>query len=280
MLPRFFLCALSSLPAFVPAAVADTVAYYRFDDAAGERISSPPTRPTVRDSSGRGLDLYAYKTPAVSTAVPITEIPQTRTTNTRSLYTTGTEDLYAKPDDGLSRIVFADFTIEAWVKFETLTGTQTIVGRDSLSRDQGAGALFYLSKTTHTKPSLGQKENAFRVELVTRGDRSLIIESDVKAATETWYHVAVVGNVAAGTVTLFVDGCPAGTATDFDGLFVAPANPGWTIGRGQYAGKAGDHFLGWVDEVRFSDTALKPSQFLNSPPISASARGVKPAAVH
>lgn len=278
MLPRFFLCALSSLAAVVPAAVADTVAYYRFDDVTGERIPSLPTRPTVRDASGRGLDLYAYKTPAVSTTVPNTEIPQTRSANTRALYTTGTEDIYAKPNDGLSRVVFTDFTIEAWVKFESLTGTQTIVGRDSFSRDQGAGALFYLSKTTHTKPGLGQKENAFRVELVTRGDRSLLIESDFKATADTWYHTAVVGNVATGTVTLFVDGRPAGTATDFDGLFVSPANPGWTIARGQYASKAGDHVLGWIDEVRFSDTALKPSQFLNSPPVADSSRGAKPAA--
>ena len=175
MLPRFFLCALSALPAFVPTVVADTVAYYRFDDATGERIPSPPTRPTVHDASGRGLDLYAYKTPAVSTAVPLAEIPQTRSANTRSLYLTGTEDLYAKPDSGLSLIVFTDFTIEAWVKFETLTGCQTVVGRDSFSRDQGAAALFYLSKTTHSKPGLGQTENAFRVELVTRGDRSLLL---------------------------------------------------------------------------------------------------------
>ena len=229
----------------------------------------------MRDTSGRGLDLYAYKNPLVSTAVPISEIPQTRSANTRSLYTTGTEDVYSKPDEGLSRMVFADFTIEAWVKFETLTGAQTIVGRDSLSRDQGASALFYLSKTTHTKPGPGQKENAFRVELVTRGDRSLLIESEFRAATDTWYHLAVVGNVIAGKVTLFVDGRVVGTATDFDGLFVSPANPGWSFARGQYGGKTGDHLSGWIDEVRFSDTALTPSQFLNSPPVSDSARGAK-----
>lgn len=264
MSSRLPLCVLASLVICAPCARTDTLAYYRFEEQTGERISSPPHHPTVRDSADRKLDLYAYKTPAVSASVPVALIPQTGAPNHRSVYVTGTEDIYAKPDDGLSRVSLADFTIEAWVKFESIIGSQTIVGRDSLSRDQGAGALFYLSKTTHVKPAPGQLENAFRVELVTRGDRSLTIESNVQARPGVWYHLAVVGNTSAGTVTLYVDGKSAGFATDFDGLFVPPGDPGWSIARGQYGGKVADHFLGWVDEVRFSDSALKPAQFLNN----------------
>lgn len=261
---RVILCALGSLLIAEPAARADTLAYYRFEDLTGDRIPSPPNRPTVRDSSGRDLNLFAYKNPSLSTSVPTPLIPQTRAPNHRAVYATGTEDLYAKPDDGLSRVALTDFTIEAWVNFESIIGNQTIVGRDNFSRTQGAGALFYLSKTTHTKPSLGQLENAFRVELVTRSDRSLTIESTVQAQPGVWYHLAVVGNTTAGTVSLYVDGKIAGFATDFDGLFIPPSNPGWTIARGQYAGKVADHFFGWIDEVRFSDTALTPAQFLNN----------------
>ncbi|HSI09423.1 MAG: LamG domain-containing protein, partial [Rariglobus sp.] len=257
-------CALASLLIIASASRADTLAYYRFEDVTGDRIPSPPSRPTVRDSSDRKLDLYAYKNPALSTSVPTPLIPKTRAPNRLAVYATGTEDLYAKPDDGLSRVALIDFTIEVWAQFESIIGNQTLVGRDSLSRDQGAGALFYLSKTTHAKPGPGQLENAFRVELVTRSDRSLTIESNVQAQPGVWYHLAVVGNTTAGTVSLYVNGKIAGFATDFDGLFIPPSNPGWTIARGQYAGKATDHFLGWLDEVRFSDTALTPAQFLNS----------------
>lgn len=264
MSPRVLFSALASLLIAAPACHADTLAYYRFEDVTGDRIPSPPSRPTVRDSSDRKLDLYAYKNPALSTWVPTTLIPQTRAPNLRAVYATGTEDLYSKPDDGLSRVALTDFTIEAWVNFESIIGNQTIVGRDNFSRAQGAGALFYLSKTTHTKPGPGQLENAFRVELVTLSDRSLTIESSVQAQPGVWYHLAVVGNTTTGTVTLYVDGKPAGFATDFDGLFTPPSNPGWTIARGQYAGKVADHFLGWIDEVRFSDTALTPAQFLNN----------------
>lgn len=278
MSPRFLLCAICPLLISAPAASAATVGYYRFEDLTNDRIPSPANRPTVIDSSGRGLDLYAFKNPALASSVPAGVIPQTQAPNTRSLHVTGTEDLYAKPDEGLSRVVFTDFTIEAWVRFESMVGTQTIVGRDSFSRDQGAGALFYLSKTTHSKPGLGQKENAFRVELATRSDRCLTIEGDLLALPETWHHVAVVGNTSAGSLSLYVDGRLAGTATDFDGLFVPPANSGWSIARGQYGGKVTDRLFGWIDEVRFSDTALKSAQFLNSapPPATSSAPGAKP----
>jgi hypothetical protein len=264
MTSRVSFYVLTSLLIASPACWADTLAYYRFENMTGDRIPSPPNRPTVRDSSGRGLDLYAYKNPALSTLVPAAIIPQVGSPNNRAVYVTGTEDIYAKPDDSLSRVIFADFTIETWVMFESTTGGQTIVGRDSLSRDQGAGALFCLSKTTHTKPDPGQLENAFRVELVTRSDRSLTIESNVQAVAGVWYHLAVVGNTSSGIVSLYVNGNPVGFATDFDGLFVQPGNPSWSLARGQYAGKAVDHLCGWIDEVRFSDTALLPAEFLNS----------------
>jgi len=263
MSSRVSLYVLTSLLIASPACRADTLAYYRFEDMTGDRIPSPPNRPTVHDCSGRGMDLYAYKNPALSTLVPLAVIPQVGAPNHRAVYVTGTEDIYAKPDDGLSRVVLTDFTIEAWVMFESTTGSQTIVGRDSLSRDQGDGALFYLSKTTHSRPGPGQLENAFRVELVTRSDHSLTVESNIQAVTGVWYHLAVVGNTFDGTVSLYVDGKPAGFATDFDGLFVPAANPSWSLARGQYAGKSVDHLCGWIDEVRFSDTALTPAQFLN-----------------
>lgn len=37
----------------------------------------------------------------------------------------------------------------------------------------------------------------------------------------------------------------------------------WTLGRGPYGGSSADSIGGYLDEVRISDVALAPSQFLN-----------------
>ena len=52
-----------------------------------------------------------------------------------------------------------------------------------------------------------------------------------------------------------------------------PNNPDWdrpwTIGRGEFGGGPADFFDGIIDEVRLSNTALSPSQFLFAPPVAA-----------
>lgn len=79
-------------------------------------------------------------------------------------------------------------------------------------------------------------------------------------AANTWYHVAVVGD---GTnATLYLDGAAVGSV-GFNGLYDSAANQGFTIGRGYFNGPA-DFWDGKIDEVRFSDSALSPGQFLNA----------------
>ena len=52
-----------------------------------------------------------------------------------------------------------------------------------------------------------------------------------------------------------------------------PNNPDWdrpwTIGRAEFGGGPADFFDGIIDEVRLSNTALSPSQFLFAPPLAA-----------
>ena len=39
----------------------------------------------------------------------------------------------------------------------------------------------------------------------------------------------------------------------------------WTFGRGWYGGKFTDHITGYLDNIRFSNTALTPDQLLGAP---------------
>jgi hypothetical protein len=265
--PRLLISTIWILQALV--STADTVAYYRFEDGTPGEPMGRSTDRSIRDSSGNGYHFHQSRNPTASADVPEPEIPRTGESNTRSLAFTGIEDCYGAPGNDLGRVVFTDFTLEVWVTFDSLENWQTIIGRDDHGPSSGEGAgeqsLFYLSKTTDVKPASGLTENGLRVELITRNNQILAINSTFKVVTKTWYHVAVVGDAKAGTLTLFVDGSEIKGTTGYTGLFIPAKNTAWTFGRGQYKGKVLDFLRGRLDEVRFSDQALHPRLFLNAP---------------
>ncbi len=248
---------------------AGTVAYYRFENgSAGQPVGNAVER-SVLDVSGHDRHLTPFQNPTLSADVASPRIPLTGEANTLSARFTGREEILGTPDNDLNRFAFTDFTIEAWVKFDSLNGWQTFIGRDDSGNPgegQDAQALFYFSKTIHSNPPPQQTENAFRVEAVNRDNRLIAFDSTFVAQPQTWYHVAVVGDSNAGTLALYVDGNKVGETTGFNGLFVPARNTPWTLGRGQYQGRAMDRFIGSLDEVRFSDEALTPDRFLNATP--------------
>ncbi len=242
-----------------PVASAGTVAYYRFEDGAAETPIGD-----VLDASGNGHSLHTFKNPMYKAAAPAPIVPFTRASNKNSAHFTGGEDIYARPGDALCRTVFTHFTIETYVRFDSLTNWQTLVGRDDANEGTGPASLFYLSKITDRKPGRGQTENAFRIELITKDNTAIKVDSASVAAAGTWYHVAAVGDATAGTLSLYVNGSLVGSTKGFTGLFSPSKTPGWTLGRGQYKNRPTDNLIGSLDEVRFSDVALTPAQFLNA----------------
>lgn len=262
------LCSLGLLWLFQTMnAPADTIAYYRFENGDPGRNYGSVTNHSILDSSGHGYHLTPYRNPGISSDVPSPIVSRTGASNRQSLHVSGVEDVFEDESGALSRVVFTNFTIETWVRFDTLAGWQTFIGRDDNgSPGEGAGtqSLFYLSKTSDTKPGPDQLANALRVELITRDNQILAFESPFQVVAHVWYHVAVVGDVTEGTLSLYVDGVQVGGTSGFTGLFVPTGYAGWTLARGQSRGKASDHFLGNLDEVRFSNQALSPSQFLNA----------------
>ena len=99
--------------------------------------------------------------------------------------------------------------------------------------------------------------------------------SNPKGANAPWYNFAAVsdGNtlklyvnyVLVGTDDLTASGSPdcslaRGSASGADWTTGA-----WSVGRGLYAGSHTDRAYGFIDEVRISNTALSPEQFLGAP---------------
>lgn len=214
------------------------------------------------DSSLAGYNLNTViGTPTYSAATPVNPIPQTGVGNELSL------DLGAGPfavqgtdGDALSLVEWEDFTLEAWVRFNDLGGFQTFVGRDDRGTQRdGPAALFYFQKTNI---------NDLRVDAVGRNGQSYDVRGGLITAG-VWHHVAAVGDVAAGTLSLYLNGNLVASNTNFNGLYV-PANPTlWSIGRGQFGANDalnasnGDWLNGQIDEVRFSNVALSRGEFLS-----------------
>lgn len=252
-------CALFS--GFLPAS-GETLAYYRFEgEGEGTAIGA------VRDSADKS-PAKAVGNPKYSSHVPVPVVPQTQEANTgaASFPAEGRKgDIFSDPKSAINSHPFTDFTIEAWIYFDTIEGSfQTIIGRDNFTEgDNNVGkvALFYLSRTPDTAKG-NEIPGTFRVEIINSDKTSIFTNSVTAAEAGTWYHVAVVGDVKRGTITVYVNGTEEGSASGYSGLYVPEGGASWTIGRGQYARKPADFVTGLVDEVRFSDAALPPSQFL------------------
>lgn len=254
---------------------AETIAYYRFETSASGQPFGPATERGILDSSPSGFHASPQGGPLALSDVPMPAIPLTGESNTRSIHFTGKEYVGSTLDQGLSQVAFKDFTVELWARFESLKGWQTLVGRDDTGNPgEGVGqtALFYISKSKENGIPTDQTRNGLRVELITHNNQMLSFNSSLIVVTGKWYHIAVVGDVSAGTLTLFVDRVEVGGTTGYTGMFVPPSKTQWTLGRGQYEGKGMDFFIGSMDEVRFSDVALSPALFLCTPEVRPPSR--------
>lgn len=233
------------------------VAHYRFEEGTDAGSATG-----ALDSSGNGRHMAEIiGSPAYSAMVPVSTLPQTAQDNDLSLDLTGGNFAVQGTDnDSLSQVQFDSITMEAWVNFTGTGGHQTIIGRDDRGKQrEGNNALVYFQKA----PA------GFRVEIWGRSEANLTIDTNIVPVAGQWYHVAAVGDVDAGTLSLYVNGEMVGSRSDFDGLFIPQQPTRWTIGRGQWGANdavgqsQGDWVNGRIDEVRFSNVALSPVEFMN-----------------
>lgn len=248
-------------------AQAATIAYFNFSDGTNGQEVNPTgansaTGSMTVNGGGDGSNGMVAWSLAASPNFTTSTVAPTPYANTTAMSFAGGNDIYQQNPAAstLATTVFTDFTVEAYVNFNNLSGWQTFVGRDDNGNPGsgvGATSLFYLAKSG--------ANNGFRVELITASNTSIAVNSTSVPTIGVWNHVAAVGDATAGTLTLYVDGVSVGSTTGFNGLFSSIASS-WTIGRGQYAGNPGDTVNGFIDEVRFSNAALAPGEFLNAIP--------------
>lgn len=297
---KYVLCTMATLVTFGAGRVvsADTVAYWRFETGpAGTPVSHTigdgMFEAAVPDVSGNGNDLSAWSNGGFAgyqyrTDVPFSPVPQTGAANNFSVKNTGgvpglfTDSSVSSPSGvDIETMTPAAFTIEASWKPES-GGHRTVVGRDAqnVATADGALAALYLQARPDNSVGIlfvdvaGEVHEAFSPPDVIAGFN---FPTDPDGLTGTWYNL--VGVSDGSTLSMYVNNALVATTP------IVSADPrlaigatssgdwhagGWAVGRGLHNGGHTDRAYGYIDEVRISNAALDPSEFLAAPePTSA-----------
>jgi hypothetical protein len=118
--------------------------------------------------------------------------------------------------------------------------------------------------------------NRLQIEQFDGAKNVVSVSSQVSMNTNQWYYAAAVND--GSNLALYLDSNDGGgyqlqgTVPVVNALYQGPNGYGassapdwsesWTFGRGQYNGAPTDFFNGIIDEVRLSNTALAPADFL------------------
>lgn len=148
-------------------------------------------------------------------------------------------------DDGLSYADSADwlfpdgtaFTIEAWIRFNSVAGFQTIVSQWNESGNN-RGWLFDFSGG-----------NTLRFAYSTNGTNVIAVQGTWSPSTNTWYHVAVDRGTDNG-LRLYANGSIIGTVTTASGF--TDSTSLLRIGCINSNIAPDNEFNGWLDEVRIT----------------------------
>ena len=246
-------CALSSLGSW--GARADTIAYYRFETGPAGAVAT-----SIVDSSGHNLNgAILSGAPTYNSAIPVSQIPLTGQTDTLSMhFGVGDAANFSFP---FPFQTLTDATFEVWVN---PTMNSTAYDQDFIwGAMPGAnnGFQMYVTQTTHQACLNYLKPGGALHQLGCSAAGTVPLNQ--------WSHIAYVKQ---GSVySIYVTGPGTDYVTTLSSKVIdsspnLPNGAGWSInGRAIYESSC-CQYSGMLDEIRLSDQALTPSQFLVSPP--------------
>jgi len=138
-----------------------------------------------------------------------------------------------------------DFTVDFWVRFNSVAGAQTFWGRGSSGGD--FERLYFDGSNIVYNSNIAPNEQGYIVRAWS-------------PSVNTWYHIALAKS--GDDYKLFVDGTQQGaTATDSD-LGTSAPSADFEIGKNPYS--AASYLNGWIDEFRISSEARWTANFTPS----------------
>ncbi len=224
----------------VISARAETVGYWRFEETSGR---------TAFDASGLGNTGTLAGNPTFSSQTPPSPLFAPGVLSTRSLALDGSDAVIVADSPSLRPA--SAITLEAWIKLSGNPGNPAIIGRRY--DDSGPSNSYQLG----VRPDL-----FFGLNLET--GESAVINTGFVPRPNRWYHVA--GTWDGNLLRAFVDGVQIGSLSYTGQIGYATSNPVLIGADDDGQGVPGCCFFpGQIDEVRISDTALEPGQFLGPP---------------
>jgi hypothetical protein len=159
----------------------------------------------------------------------------------------GTGDYCSTPDHADFALGSGEFTVDAWVRFNTLaTGTWGAgTARTIMSHwvDASRGWAFVVENSGGNQRMLfGYTTNGSGI--------TELVSNTISISTNTWYHMAVDrNNSGTDTITFYLDGVASGNSTTIDAATIFDST-----GTGQVGGYDGTNSFmnGWLDEIRLS----------------------------
>lgn len=225
---------------------AEVVAYYRFEEGSGT---------AVVDAAGAADGAHDA---SYSGSVPVPVIPWTGDVNAWSMSLDGSSEA-TLPGQFILHAAYGDATLEFFVRVMT----------------QGHSALFWTrgddadTNRWNIYTWDGGATLAFDYRAPGAGPQGALLRcgASFSVPLDTWTHVAATRRVTesgAHDYRFYRDGAEVSSCLVADptaAFFGPPDAAPWTI-----SGRTGLRFTGWIDEVRVSDTALTPSEFLIATP--------------
>jgi GH43 family beta-xylosidase len=294
--------ATRGVPQPAPAVVenAGAAAYWRFEDGTpGSSVvhngDNGVYAADVLDMTGNGNHLSVWQTGggggyAYRSEVGISPVPKTGAVNSLSVKNTGGGPAMWCSAEGLQTMTPSAFTVEAIFKLEN-GGYRTIVGRDSYgtntagaTTNSALAALYFQAVPNNALAIKFCDVSGYWHEAVSETNifTGFDFPTNPDGVGVPWYAMAAVSD--GKTLSLYL--MELGVDTEYrliaqtdltasgspNTALTAGAGDGgdwdagdWSVGRGLYDGGHVDRAYGYIDEVRISQAALAPEDFLCSP---------------
>jgi hypothetical protein len=225
-------------------AFATVIDYYRFEN-------------NLTDSgTGAHNATVLAGSPTFSSTVPAATIPQTELSDTKSLSMATSDALlfsYAFPFDTLTNA-----TLEFYIDPSSVSSEGDVFWTTTGSGDQNR---FNIGISAGGGVFVDYRDNSGNP-----GALHLSLGSAGTIAANQWSFVAIVKS--GNSYSIYLNNLSPVTIVDSSPNL--PTSTGWTInGRATEQPSSCCQFSGLIDEVRISDQALSPSQFLNRTPSSS-----------
>ena len=247
---------------------ANTIAYWRFENGVNSQKHLGDRDNWYVDLSGNNNDMSSWwegARPTYTDDIPFSEVPVSGVTNllglnfvpNQDLGTFGTNEFGSNIVFMINNYVFNEFTVECMVKFDSYWW-QIAVGKDGMPGSSGDPAFHIKSRFDSSG------DHKIHFGFYDTSTTFIHCLSSFNYNTGEWYKIAAVcdGTQAYLYIKEEID-------AEYELESSAPTSGGllntystWTIGRGMWNNVPENFVNGEIDEVRISDTALNPTQFL------------------